>query len=383
MILSQMITALRIELQDRDTDSLFHSKDDLARAIDKSVALMSRLIPKRTMVETSIGGAITGETLTISSNTGTLAYKPVKVDSLSIEGKTLHTDYTVNYLTGVVTEVGSGLPDTDYTVSYELDPRIINLSSLVPDYIKIERVEYPAGQDPPTNPTFDLIGDYLLVRGNKVTLAEDKQLRVIYLAEWTPPDDNGEGDFPNHLNNAVVIGSAGQALIFKAEKYVKEAVDVLTTITPPTAPTAPTLSFTDVGTALIAVGTRITAGAGYLTTGTDKINAATRGHEVGKTYGAYGDIEGNLAGAYVSQAIAYLREEEAKLTKYASEVTVFGSETNLHTAQVNDQGMKARNFLDIASRYLASGQAKIQEMLIMLGTKIEFPTTKALPAQRE
>jgi len=102
------------------------------------------------------------------------------------------------------------------------------------------------------------------------------------------------------------------------------------------------------------------------------------------------------------------------LTKYASEVAAFGSETNsyanqvsglvglyrgkgeiesvganIYASQVNafvamisGQQAKANTLLDIAGRYLASGQSKINEMLIMLGQKPEFQTQKASSEQR-
>lgn len=165
MLLPEMLDNIRIELRDTDPDSYIHEPDDLVRAIAKSVSLMSRLSPKIGMVETTIVLSITSETLTISSNTGTLAYKPIKSGSLTIPNKTLDTHYRINYLTGVVTEIGSGLPDADYTVSYELDPQMLDISSLLPDYIKIERMEYPVGDTPAAYPPFDVFQDLIVLRG--------------------------------------------------------------------------------------------------------------------------------------------------------------------------------------------------------------------------
>ncbi len=431
MILTELISSIRVELADT-TPALYHySDDDLIRSIEKSISLMSRLIPKRSIVETTIRGAIIGETLTIASNTGTLASSPVKVGSVVITGKRLYTDYLVNHLIGRVTGVGSNLPNGSYLASYELDPRMLNISSLIPDCIKLESLEYPAGQEPPTTPTFSAIGDYISLRGSDVTLIENKQLRVIYLGRWTSPTSSSKGDFPSHLNDAVIIGSSGQALIFKAEGYVREAANALGVLTPPaayiyekptapvlpgvpSAPTAPVLTFTSAEGALSNVGTRATSGAGYLTTGRDLINRSTRGDAVGATFGQYGNIEGNLASVYVQQALGFLRRIENEISRYSGQVTAFGSEVNAYAnqvsglisryreqvgaedagiknfsaqvsryaAQVSEQEIKTRNFLEIAGRCLASGQAKINEFLIMLGVKIEFPQSKASPEQR-
>jgi len=242
MQLVAMIGALRIELQ--DVAEAVHSDTELSRAVQKTVSLMSRHLPKRSIVETTLARVITEETLTISSDTGTLAYKPIKVGSLAITGKTLDTHYQVNYLTGVVTEVGSGLPDTDYTATYELDSHIFDLSSILTDYVKIEWVEYPLEDGISSRPTYDLVGGFLLFR-REVELTDDYHLRVVYHSKWTMPGVS-DGDYPSHLDDIVIIGSAGQALIFKAEAYMQLArstasgvLTVLATLDNLVAPTTP------------------------------------------------------------------------------------------------------------------------------------------------
>ena len=428
MTLTNMISNLRIELQ--DTDKITYTEDELIRAIEKSVSLMSRLLPKRDIVETTIRRTISGETLAIVSGTGTLAYKPIAKSTLNIMGKTLDSDYRVDYLTGVVTQIGSKLPNGDYTVSYQLDTGLLDLSFILPDYIKLERVEYPAGSTPPTLVTFDTYGNILALRGT-ISLTEGEHLRIVYLARWNSPTMEIEGDYPSHLSDAVIIGSAGQALIFKAEKYVMEAANAFAVLTEPSAytfvkpsspdlptvptkPTAPTLSFTAVESALTAIGTEITAAKEKLTSGETYINAATRGDTVAANYGRYAEAVYSGANTRVNEAIARLRQIEETLTKYASEVAAFGSETNsyanqvsglvglyrgkgeiesvganIYASQVNafvamisGQQAKANTLLDIAGRYLASGQSKINEMLIMLGQKPEFQTQKASSEQR-
>lgn len=433
MILNEMISALRIELQDTTPASYIWDEDDLIRAIKKSVSLMSRLLPQRAIVETTLVRTITDEALTITDNTGTLTYKPIKVGSVDITDKTLDTDYRVNYLTGVITEIGSNLTDSppNYTVSYVLDPHMLDISSLLPDYIKIERYEYPAGDAPPTLITGDVFGDFVVFRGD-ITLSEDRHLRIIYLGRWTPPTPSAEGSYPVHLDSAVVIGSAGQALIFKAEYYVQEAASALSDLTAPTlhvftnpsapnlpsaptAPDAPSLSFSDTETALGAVASEITAAKAHHTTGAALINVGTRGEDCGKIYGEYAAALVRAAEARATEAVMRARIQEDAVALYASEVASYGSDVNQYAnevsgtigkyreqiqgegtavaannamiakfvAQANEQEMKARKFLEIAGRYLASGQAKINEFLVSLGLKAEFPTSKAATEQRD
>ena len=509
MTLNGIMSSLRVELQ--DTNQALYSEDELIRAIDKSVNLMSRLIPKRSIVETTIVRVITNETLTITDSIGTLAYKPIKKGTVAVTGKTLNTDYRVNYISGAITEIGSNLLDNDYLVSYELDSSMLDLSSILTDYIKLERVEYPAGNSPATLLTFDTYGSIIVFRGT-VTLTEDEHLRVIYLTKWTSPTPEEEGNYPSHLDDAIIIGSSGQALIYKAEHYTQQAADALATLVAPTAytiikptsptlpiaptsptfdaltaptdytfskptaptlpdaptaPTPPSLEFTAAEAAMSAVATEITAAKTKLTFGETLINTATRGENVAATYGSYGGVVMGGAGHRASESIARLRQVEDILAKYASEVTTFGSEVNAYaneisgtigkyrgeveaevaganifsaavgryiaeieeqnlkigkyrdevnqyaaqtnalitkyrteidcevaninnftsainkySAQAAEQDMKARNFLDIAGRYLASGQAKINEFLISLGVKTEISYQKASSEQR-
>jgi hypothetical protein len=457
MTLSEMIAAIRIELQDPDPPADIWSDATLTRAVEKSVSLMSRLLPKRSIVETVIGGEVTEETLTIASSTGTLAYKPIKVGSLVIANKTLNTDYRVNHLTGVVTEIGNLLPDGDYTVSYELDPRVLNYVTLIPDCIKVERMEHPAGQEPPSYPTFDIVGDYLFFRGEKASFTEGDYVRLTYLGAWTAPGGSA-GDYPTHLDDVVIIGSVGQSLIFKAEEYSQQGLSALAAgkaildgITAVTFPSAPDISsyITAAGTALDAAITRFQASVtalgsmdtplsdagsaldkldtellseavgavsakSFLKAGDDFINAANYGGpEVSTTYQQYAMAEVSMADeyakaasqrvaiaagwetkaarentvgvSYVQEAIQRLASASRLLDKYQFELVSSGQEIEYYRSKLDLASRyeaEAQRYLEIAGRFLASGQAKINEFLIALGYKPEFVTQKAAGEQR-
>jgi hypothetical protein len=496
---SEILQALRIEIQDTDQD--IWDEVELVRALQKSIALMSRLIPKRTMTETVITREITGETLTISGGTGTLTYAPIQAGSLSIPNKEegVTNDYTVNLLTGVVTSVDSNLADGDYTVSYDLDPYILDISSLLPDYIKIERIEYPVGDTPPSLVVVqqEIFGQYLIFN---TELTEDNHIRFTYLTPWTPPTADSDGDFPESLDNAVIIGSAGQALIFKAEKYMHDALSevtgiatlldtigdlslsapsitaptapTLSTLTAPTdhtvseptapdlpdtptAPTAPTLSWTTVNTKLGLAETEIETAAGYMDSGDDLINTANTGKDAAAIFGEYSKAGVQNGLAYIQDAIVYLQQQQEELKQYSHEVTSYASEVNQYANEVSGTVGKYReeinsemlnihnanakvaryraeieedgnaiakyaeqvrsyqvdvskyqqevaafnanaqaivnraiqnlvlveSYITIAGRFLASGQAKINEMLVMLGQKPEYSMYKSSTEQ--
>ncbi len=459
MNLAEMKIELRIELSDGAT---FFTDAELARAVTKTVSMLSRFIPKRAIVETTLTRSITGESLTIASSAGTLANKPVKPGTVVITGKVLDTDYTVNYITGVVTEIGALLPDTDYTVEYELDDNMLDISSLLPeeDYIKIERVEYPVGDDPPTIVTFEVFGEILLVKGRGVDLVETNHIRIIYLKPWTAPATAVDGDYPEHLDNAIIIGSAGQALIFKAEKYVQQSITELELVnaaadsmaTPLAAintalgkvdalVTLATTALDKVGdylesngttdnakevlanitddiadlrtaieTALDLSGTYLTGATApatkkYLEDGDAFIESINDGEDVAGKYADYAIAAAQLyqglvteatvrldnIRTYIEEASGWMRMGDtfiAEAGQRLNQAGAFVGEASQRVAEVNAWAVQAdryaltsREYLTIAGRYLASGQAKINEFLVSLGIKPEFMTQRGSSEQ--
>ena len=435
MFLQDMLTKMKLELQDTATTKVW-TDDELIRAIDKTVSLMSRLLPNRIILETQVTISVTGETLAIASSTGTLANHPVKSGTVVITGEILDTDYTINYLTGVVTEIGSLLADGNYTVAYDIDNRSLDISDLITDYIKIERIEYPLSQDPPPKPTFDQIGNILFFRGEDFSLAEDEHMRIIYTKRWTPPYDGGDGDYTENLNDPVIIGAVGQSLIFKAEYYVAQAAIALASMgaelaaISPTAPTAfsidtvpvapttldiildeiitPTNTvFAQVQTVLDLLNTADTGdfvvAKAHLVTGEVLINTANRGLNVAENYASYSSRSTELSASRINEALARLKQVEIAIQNYGYQVQALGgsasaysakvgagaqkyrAQVDYYTAMLNDgismatqYSNQSKEYLELAGRYLASGQAKINEFLIGLGVKPELTIQKAL-----
>lgn len=416
MLLFDVISNIRIEVQDADAEVF--TADDLTRAVEKSVALMGRAIPKKAIVETTLSRSITGETLTIALDTGTLLYKPIKqgseaiVDGSSVT-KTRDTDYTIDYLTGIVTEIGTNLPNAEYTVAYALDLQLLDISSILSDFIRIEKVEYPATEFPP----FDLVTrEFLSIKGD-TTLTSKKQLRIIYLDAWTAPTASADGDYPEHLNDAVIIGSAGQALLFKAEKYLQQVItlyeeadteldSVAAQVTAAIeaivlAETAFSDAKTTLGGADTPIGdadsaadkvtTEVAAAKDFLTDGKPLINVATRGDTVGQTYGLYANSQTALANTYISEAVQRLAIAGEWLRKAGQEEGIGANYLNDATQRLNiaktyfDKSARkealATQYLSASGRYLASGQAKIDQFLAMLGTRVEFQPVSTMTAQ--
>lgn len=355
-LLDKLISDVRVEVG--DTAKERWQNDEIIRAIEKTVSLMSRLIPNKASVEIEV------------------------------------TD-----------DKGGGTQRLD-------------ISGDLPNFIRVERLEYPYNQTPPTLPAFNLIGKTIYLTGTDKFLT-GRYARVIYICHWTPPTPTATGSYPIHLNDAVVIGASGQALIFKAEHFVNVAATTL-------ANASTVLSGSDLSTVLTAVGTaldsaktsfaasiatlgslstpqgsantalgkvaaEVAAGKAYLETGDDFINSPNRGDKVGATYAQYAEEQLRLAGAYKEEADGYLTlvnsyiekatRESIAGTGYTTEAAQRVAHVDRLLVQSERNEAIAVHYLEVAGRYLASGQSKINEFLAALGFKPELAAAKISPLQ--
>ena len=318
-------TKIRLELSDAAT---FYSNDEIDRAVSKTEALLARLIPKKNIVESTIVIDRTAETIAISSSTGTTAYKPVKYDSetfTNAAGTTMvrGTNYTLNYLTGVITEIGSLLPDAaDYAITYKQDAYRLDVSSLITNPIRITKIEYPVGDTPPTFISgYDLIEDYIIFHSEN-TLQEDKHIRIHYDSQWTAAATTTDGEYPSHLDEVIIIGSAGYVNNFKAEKYVQLSITELGLVNAAADSMATPLS--DINTALDKIATEV----GYADTALDKVTTHLETGVDDSALGVLAKITDDIAG----MRTAILTAQDAANT-FLDEVdtTDFGDAT--HSAE--------------------------------------------------
>jgi hypothetical protein len=432
---SDFRTAIRYELSDTGT---FWSDAELNAAVSKTEGLLSRLIPKKAVKEFTITHEVTAETLVVASSTATCASFPIEYQTeiLTNTGGTVtyvrDTDYTINYLTGVVTEIAALLPDASYKISYHKDPqRYPFTTTTLPNLIKPTRIEYPVGNKPASYlVSFDWVDNCLILNGDNALGTTAKHMRVYYDSMWTG-SSSADADYPLSLYKACIVGASGNALIYKAEKYVQSAIIAISTLTAPTAPTAyiisaptppspgasviaPTLlelSFTATETALTAIATKVTAAIAYLTSGAALVNTLTVGDNVAQIYGQYGAVGMDGAGHITNEALARLKQIEASIANYSANVQAYNikvqdnaqiNNANLakiqqsidiqkigyenyktqveayeasvakYAQQVQDRETAVRNNLDIAGRFLASGQAKINEFYSLCGAKPEL-----------
>lgn len=403
MKLNEIENAIRIELA--DIAVAVYSDDEIYSALDRATALLSRMIPKHDIAELFIPKDVTGETLTIASNKGTLAQKPIKYNSETIKAgdgsvKKRGTDYHFNYLTGEVTEIDSNLPDADYTVDYSMDDNMLDITSIKP--IKLEQIEYPI---PATYPAWRYYDGLLKIVERDVSLSGGERLRVYYLNRYFPPTLAEDGTYPEHLNTPVIIGSSGLAMISKAGKYILDAIalDVPNVPDLPTAPNAPTdtppsapsLDYTKADAALCNAETEISNADAFLTSGEVKIDEITAGDRVGQTYGDYAGMALTAARDYITEAAQYLDRNNQALNKYNRELdeftailNKFGNEVNLYNSEASSKLNKYNSefnrwnarvtaLVNFSDRLKSKGIERLNEFYSLIGYKAEAETLLA------
>ena len=244
-----------------------------------------------------------------------LAYKPIKFGSVTITGRKLDTDFEMDYVGGRISmKSGGGLSaGTAYTIASYTRSRIdIDLSTIIDDLIRVDRVEYPVGQVPQQFSKVEVWGTILTLTGSHVTqeeVSDAEHLVIKYYASHSLPNDQSSGSFPSYLDTTVQLAASAYALFIKALQYEHQAVTDLTTMGTRLTSIAAihTLTATaldkvatyvaDTDTALDAAITQFAAAATALA----KINS-----DGGRTYLTDADGALDLAVTAIAKVITYL-----------------------------------------------------------------------------
>jgi len=115
-----------------------------------------------------------------------------------------------------------------------------------------------------------------------------------------------------------------------------------------------------------------------------QVNISEQALKISKYQQEIGSYQAQIAGETlkVSKYSEEIRSYQAQIVEYQNEIATYNAKVNNIISHTTQAATLVNNYLGIAGRYLASGQAKINEMLIMLGQKPEFQTSKALSEQR-
>ncbi len=231
-------------------------------------------IDKVELVENFTGSAAAGDTLSIGIGAYTtvwvsLAYKPIKqgTEALTEAGGTIcgrGADFDIDYILGKVRAISGGkiAAEEVCTIKYTKDQTQIDLT-VVDDFIRVHRVEYPVGNTPQNFCQYELFGRYLAITGQgetegQMNLSDGKQVRIYYDAFHHPPTDYGPGTIPEFLENTVLEAAAAYALLIFSVKCGHQAITDMATAR------AAIVSADALHT---AITTKMTTLEGYLTSG--------------------------------------------------------------------------------------------------------------------
>ncbi|KKM88395.1 hypothetical protein LCGC14_1259280, partial [marine sediment metagenome] len=143
---------------------------------------------------------------------------------------TIDDDYEMDYINGGISVLSSGsmVNSTGYLISYELDPKGIDISGLT-DLILPISLEWPVNKTPMETVGFWKWGDTLFIvvkagGGTPPNLVEEDEIRVYYHGEYTAPTDSVAGNFPVYFHEIMIKGVVAYALFMKAREQNLQAL---------------------------------------------------------------------------------------------------------------------------------------------------------------
>ncbi len=188
-------------------------------------------------------GSDTNDTLSVGTTSGFGIWvqldNPIKPESETIysaasKGGTLYvrdTDYQMDYANGriLILSVGSMLENTTYYANYDKAQCTIDISTIVPELIRIVKVIYPVDKIPEQSVAFTVWEDMLTIGSPRPTVSQEamtdkEHIAIYYEARHAPPTDVGSGSYPELLDQVVLIGAAAYALLVEALQYELQAV---------------------------------------------------------------------------------------------------------------------------------------------------------------
>ena len=164
-----------------------------------------------------------------------LANKPIKQGTVAIADKKLDVDFEMEFSAGRISIKSGGalVASTAYTIAYTRSRIDVDLSTIIDDFISVERVEYPAGQVPQVHDTPEVWGNILTLTGGHETqdeMSDAEHVVIRYLAPHSPPDAQSSGSYPSFHDFIVQLAASAYALFMKALQYEHQSVTDLASV---------------------------------------------------------------------------------------------------------------------------------------------------------
>ena len=146
----------------------------------------------------------------------------------------LNTDYEMDYANGRIRMMNGGaLADgTTYYANYSRASTSIDISSVIPQLIRITKVLYPAKNVPEQQAAFSIWENMLTIGSlrqgvSQEPLTDKEHIAVYYEARHAPPTLVSSGSYPSVLDEVVILGATGHALLMEALQYEQAAATSL------------------------------------------------------------------------------------------------------------------------------------------------------------
>jgi len=212
-----------------------YSTTEQDRAVLQAISALSRFFPREVVTQTVYNEDVTSEAWTAISDTAvTLANKPIRFGSETVTQSsvdfTRNTDYEIDYVNGTVTMLSTGgLSAAAATITYKMDGTMVDTSSLFTALIAIDRVDIiRSDQVPQIFEGWIMHGDFLMVTdysgGSQQRFVDNDHIRVYYYAQHTDPTTSVASSYPAFLDELVLIGAAGYAVMIKVFQRENQAV---------------------------------------------------------------------------------------------------------------------------------------------------------------
>jgi len=144
---------------------------------------------------------------------------------------TLNTDYEMDYANGRIRMKNGGtLADgTTYYANYNRASTSIDISSIIPELIRITKVLYPADSVPEQTVAMSVWKNQLTIGSprqgvSQETLTDKEHVAIYYEARHAPPTLVSGGSYPELLDEVVLVGACGHVLLMEALQYEHAAV---------------------------------------------------------------------------------------------------------------------------------------------------------------
>lgn len=240
MNLASMRDKLKIDLGTSGTTDW--NDPDLNRAVERAVDGLNRVMPRQGIYDTTLDFGVTAEAWTASHDTAvSLANGFIKWATETVydsAGTTCarDTDYTIDYANGTITALSTSSIISDAeacTVDYTKSKIAIDISS-ISNLMRVTEIEYPYGYVPVHAPGFHIWNDFLIVDTNvripspgksasQVNMSAGEHIWIYYKYKHTAPTEITDATYETYLDEVILGGAGGYALISLATKQEHEA----------------------------------------------------------------------------------------------------------------------------------------------------------------